>query len=218
MWQGVVPAGKGEVMKYIDLSQKIDSGIPVYPGDDGVSLVQVKRLAEDHYNAYTLTTGLHAGTHIDCPMHLLDSSMVMADFSLDGFAGRGCLMDARGGMDIDYAEEYANIIQKGDIVLIFTGMDAFYGSERYYSGHPAITERLAHFLASREIRMLGMDMPSPDYPPFPVHKSLLGKGIFILENLTGLEKLLGIKDFEVIAAPLKLCAEASLTRAFARCL
>jgi kynurenine formamidase len=205
-------------MKYIDLSHKIDNGIPVYPGDGGVSLVQVKHLAEDHYNAYILTTGLHAGTHIDCPMHLLENLAVMADYPLESFAGRGCLLDARGGKDIDYMEEYAGIIQKGDIVLILTGMDAFYGSERYYSGHPVVTERLAHFLASREIKMLGMDMPSPDHPPFPVHKNLLGKGIFILENLTALENLLDIKDFEVFAAPLKICAEASLTRAFARCL
>jgi kynurenine formamidase len=205
-------------MKYIDLSQKIDNGIPVYPGDGGVSLVQVKRLAEDHYNAYALTTGLHVATHIDCPMHLLESSIMMADYPLDSFAGRGCLIDARDGKDIDYIEEYANRIKKGDIVLIFTGMDAFYGSERYYSGHPVVTERMACFLLSREIRILGMDMPSPDHPPFPIHKSLLGKGVFILENLTGLENLLNIKDFEVIAAPLKICAEASLTRAYARCL
>jgi kynurenine formamidase len=205
-------------MKYIDLSQKIDNGIPVYPGDNRVSLVHTKWLEKDYYNAYTLTTGLHVGTHIDCPMHLLDSPMVMADYAVESFAGRGFLIDARGGMDIDYAEEYGNKIQKGDIVLILTGMHAFFGSERYYCGYPVVTERLAHFLVSREIKMLGMDMPSPDYPPFPVHKSLLGKGIFILENLTGLEKLLGLEDFEVIAAPLKICAEASLTRAFARCL
>ena len=207
----------GQVMKYIDLSYELDNGIPVYPGDDGVTLVQVKRLAEDHYNAYALSTGLHSGTHIDCPMHLLDSSAMMADYPLELFAGRGCLLDARSGVDIDYMEEYDKLVRKGDIVLILTGMDLYYGSEKYYSGHPVVTERLAHFLVSREIRMLGMDMPSPDYPPFPVHKSLLGKGIFILENLTGLEKLLEFKDFEVIAAPLKICAEAGLTRAFARC-
>jgi kynurenine formamidase len=65
--------------------------------------------------------------------------------------------------------------------------------------------------------MLGVDMPSPDYPPFPVHKLLLNKGIFVLENLTGLEQLLGIKHFEVFEVPLKIHAEASLTRAFARC-
>ncbi len=205
-------------MKYIDLSQKIDNGIPVYPGDDSVSLIQVKQLEKDHYNAYALSSGLHVGTHIDCPMHLLDSPLMMADYALESFAGRGFLIDARGVADMDYVEEYNKTIQKDDIVLILTGMDAFYGSERYYRDHPVVTERLAHFLVSREIKMLGMDMPSPDYPPFPVHKGLLGNGIFVLENLTGLDKLLDFKDFEVIAAPLKIYAEASLTRAFARCL
>lgn len=65
--------------------------------------------------------------------------------------------------------------------------------------------------------MLGIDMPSPDFPPFPVHKLLLSNGIFILENLTGLQQLLNIDTFEVFAVPLKIYAEASLTRAYARC-
>lgn len=203
-------------MRYMDLSHKIENGMPVYPGDDGVSLLQVKKLDVDHYNAYALSTGLHAGTHLDCPMHLLDCPERMADFPLESFSGKGCLIDARGEGTIDYRAEYDEI-RSGDIVLILTGMDCAYGSERYYSGHPAVTGKLADFFISRKIKMLGIDMPSPDFPPFPVHKLLLGNGIFILENLTGLEQLLGLKNFEVFAVPLKICAEASLTRAFAKC-
>lgn len=203
-------------MKYIDLSWKIDQGIPVYPGDMDVELIQVKKLEENFYNAYSLSTGLHAGTHIDCPMHLVDSPDKMADYPLDHFMGRGCMIDARGEWEIGYNPEYEKV-RAGDIVLILTGADKSYGSEDYYGKHPVISQELAHFLVSREIKMLGIDMPSPDCPPFPVHKLLLGNGIFILENLTGLEQLLHLEgDFEVFAVPLKINAEASLTRAYAR--
>ena len=58
-----------------------------------------------------------------------------------------------------------------------------------------------------------MDTPAPDYPPYSFHIQLLKNGIFVLENLTNLESLVGIKSFEVIALPLKINAEASLTRA-----
>ena len=203
-------------MKYIDLSHKIDHGIPVYPGDMNVSLVQEKSIGEDKYTAYSFSTGLHAGTHIDCPMHLIDSCRTISEYPLECFAGRGYLIDARQESVVGYKAEYDNNISRNDIVLVLTGTDAFYGSEQYYNNHPVITEELVGFLLSREIKILGVDMPSPDYPPFPVHKLLLGKGIFILENLTGLEQLLSIKHFEVFAEPLKICAEASLTRAFAR--
>lgn len=40
----------------------------------------------------------------------------------------------------------------------------------------------------------------------------------MLENLTNLNSLLGIDSFEVMAFPLKICAEASLVRAVCRTL
>jgi kynurenine formamidase len=205
-------------MKYIDLSHKIENGIPVYPGDIEVSLVQVKTMLEDKYNAYTFSTSLHAGTHIDCPMHLLQGNTTIAEYPLECFAGKGYLIDARGESEIDYKIEYDNEIQKGDIILIFTETDKKYGTDDYYNKHPVLTDKLADFLVSREIKMLGIDMPSPDFPPFPVHKLLLSHGIFIIENLTNLKQLLNVKYFEVFAQPLNIYAEASLTRAFVRCI
>ena len=86
----------------------------------------------------------------------------------------------------------------------------------YFERHPTVDETLADFLIASEIKMLGLDMPAPDHPPFSVHKKLLTAGIFILENLTGLERLNGVGEFEVIALPLKIEAEASLVRAVAR--
>jgi len=206
---------EGKKVKYIDLSQKIDHDIPGYPGDIKVSLVRDKSIDADKYNAYSLSTGLHAGTHIDCPMHLLKSEKTIAEYPLESFIGRGCLIDARAESEIDYKAEYDNKICQRDIVLILTGVDALYGGDHYYNDHPVITEKLARFFVSREIKMLGVDMPSPDFSPFPVHKILLANGIFILENLAKLDQLIGTGHFEVHAVPLKIYAEASLTRAFA---
>lgn len=205
------------IMRYIDLSHKIDDGIPVYPGDIEVSLLQVRNLLTDKYNAYSFSSSLHAGTHIDCPMHLLQNDITIAEYPLECFVGKGCILDVRGESEIDYKAEYDEQIQKGDIVLVYTGSDKHYGNEHYYYEHPVITDKLASFLVSREIKMLGVDMPSPDFPPFQIHKLLLNHGIFIIENLTNLEKLLNVECFEVFVQPLKIYAEASLTRAFARC-
>ena len=54
--------------RIIDLSQTIEDNMPVYPGDDPVSLKISRRLAADHYNDHRLTLSMHAGTHIDGPM------------------------------------------------------------------------------------------------------------------------------------------------------
>jgi kynurenine formamidase len=203
-------------MKYVDLSYKIGNDSPVYPGDIKVSLIQTKELSKDTYNAYYFMSGLHVGTHIDCPIHLLQDDHTIAEYPIECFVGNGYLIDVRGKKKIEYKAEYDNSIQKEDIVLINTGMDNIYGKESYYNNHPYVSEELVNFLVSRKIKMLGIDMPSPNFLPFPIHKLLLGNGVFMLENLTNLKELLGIPYFEVFAQPIRICAEAGLTRAFAR--
>ena len=64
--------------------------------------------------------------------------------------------------------------------------------------------------------MLGIDTPSPDNFPFDIHKMLLNNNILIIENMTNLDKLLFIEEFELIALPLKIKADSSLLRAVAR--
>lgn len=203
-------------MHYIDLSHYIENSMPVYPGDIEVSLQKSKHLDKDEYNAFTLLTGLHAGTHIDCPMHLLGSTKTIAEYPIECFVGNGVLIDARGQDEIGLKPEYHDKIKTNDIVLIYTGMDENYGSYDYYHKHPVIKEGLAELLIYKRVKMLGIDMPSPDYEPFNIHKLLLGNNIFIMENMAGLGQLIQVDWFEVFAQPLKVKAEASLVRAFAR--
>jgi len=66
------------------------------------------------------------------------------------------------------------------------------------------------------IHLLGLDTPSPDRAPYPIHRQLLGAEIVIVENLTHLDRLLGIANFEVIALPVKFQAEAAPARVVAR--
>ena len=63
--------------------------------------------------------------------------------------------------------------------------------------------------------LVGMDTPSPDAPPFPVHKIFLGSEILIIENLTNLESLVDLKNFTVAALPAKFHADAAPVRVVA---
>ncbi len=200
-------------MKLIDISHELSGDTPLFPGDLPTRLTQYKDLEKDRYSAYLLETGLHTGTHVDVPMHLVPDGRTAADFPLDCFAGKGVLLDVRGEAVISMKGEYESLIDKGDIVLLFTGFGTRYRQPEYFTGHPVVGDELAAFLLAKEIKMLGMDMPAPDYPPFSFHRELLRNGILVLENLTNLQSLAGIKDFHVMALPLKLTAEASPVRA-----
>ncbi|HSW58915.1 MAG TPA: cyclase family protein [Dehalococcoidales bacterium] len=200
----------------LDLSQVIENGMPVYPGDESIALQQSRRLDKDYFNDHSLAAGMHAGTHLDGPMHLTDSRVFISEIGVDSFIGQGCLLDVRGQSILGLKPEYASSVQTNSVVLLLTGCDRFYGLPSYYTDHPVVSEELCQFFIRRKIKLLGMDMPSPDRTPFPIHKKLLAHGICSLENLTNLDKIPIQKSFEVIALPLKIKANAAWARVIAR--
>lgn len=204
--------------KLIDLSRIIEDNMPVYPGDSITSLKQVKNFEVDSYNNYRLDIGMHAGTHIDSPMHLTESKEYICELPLESFIGVGCVLDVRNKPIIKEKPEYKELIKENSIVLLYTDWDKKYGKDSYYEEHPVIDISFCKLLIDKNIKMLGVDMPSPDKDPFEIHKLLLGNKIYIMENLINVDKLLGIENFEVIAFPLKIKADSSIARIVARVL
>ena len=78
-----------------------------------------------------------------------------------------------------------------------------------------IDKSLAEKLIEAEISMIGLDTPSPDEPSFEIHKLFFKNNIMIAENLTNLDKLLDVQDFEVFALPLKNNINEMLARVIA---
>ena len=198
---------------WVDLSYAMADGMPVYPGDRPFRLILEKQVERDHYTAFHLSTGLHAGTHADAPMHLLKGGNTIADMMLSCFAAPGVLIDVRGQAEIS-SLSLGDESLRGKAVLLWTGMEDLYGTPAYYEGHSVVSMALCSQFIRAGIAFLGMDMPSPDQPPFPVHKALLTAGIPIVENMRNFKAL--TQPFEVFAFPLSLNAEASPVRAAAR--
>lgn len=200
-------------MSLIDISHILDENTPIFPGDYKTSLTKHMTIEKDYYSAYLLQSCFHSGTHVDIPMHLVNDDRTVKDFPLDSFVGKGVLLDVRGEKSIGMKSVYEVMVKEQDIVLLFTGFDKHYFQDEYFTQHPVVSDSLAEFLISKRIKMLGMDMPAPDYPPFTFHKDLLKNGILVLENLTNLHSLTDVDEFEVMALPLKVSAEASFVRA-----
>jgi kynurenine formamidase len=200
----------------IDLTHAFSDKIQVYPGDESPSLVKLKGFAKDGYNDYRLVTGMHSGTHIDGPMHLTSSAEYISSFPGESFIGRGCLLDVSGEKIIRWKSSYDETVLNSEIVLVNTGSGKYFGSGKYLEDNPVIDTGFAEELVKRKIKMLGIDLMSPDRFPFPVHKILLSNNIFIAENLANLDMLNGIGHFEVIALPLKINADSSPARIIAR--
>jgi kynurenine formamidase len=203
-------------MKTIDLTHTFDADAPEYPGDPVPELVQIAAVDKDGYTNHRITTGMHVGTHIDAPLHMIQDGKRISDISPDRFIGRGRLIDARGASLVSAEFLEGRGVRKDDIVLVMTGFSKRYGEAEYYEAFPEIGEDFAREAVELGVKMVGMDMSSPDRPPYTVHKLLLGADILIIENLTNLESLIGIEAFEVLALPAKLPTDAALARVIAR--
>jgi kynurenine formamidase len=204
--------------KLIDLTHIIEDNMPIYPGDIKTNLFQNKYLSVNKHNNHRLDISMHAGTHIDSPMHLTDSNEYISELSLESFIATGCVLDVRNQPIIEMKAEYEELVKENSIVLLYTGFDKLYGMPEYYEEHHILDMNLCKFLIKKNIKTVGIDMPSPDKYPFEIHKLLLENKIYIIENLTNLDKVLGNKNFEVIAFPLKIKADGSMTRVVARCI
>ncbi len=200
----------------IDLSHLIEGQMPTYPGDLSTQLLKTKTFETDGFTNYQLEIGMHSGTHLDGPMHLTGQTKFISELPPESFYGEGCLLDVRGERVIGMKDHYRSKIIDRSIVLFYTGYDQKYGTDEYYTGHPEIHPELAEFLIAKQAKIIGMDLPSPDLAPYPIHKKLLDYQVLILENLTNLGSLLKAEQFEVMAFPLKIKADSSPLRVLAK--
>ena len=203
-------------MKLIDLSHSLHKDFPIFPGDESVQLDQVRTIRLDGYTNFRLITEMHAGTHIDGPLHKIASTPLIARIALEHFTGKGVLIDVRGYTKIEFRETYRESISPESIVLFYSGLDQNIDNPEYFLSYPDISEELALFLVLQRVKIIGLDWASPDHHPYPIHEILLKNNILILENLTNLGQLLNETNFEVYAFPLKIEADSSLARAVAR--
>ncbi|MEI7829474.1 MAG: cyclase family protein [Prolixibacteraceae bacterium] len=201
---------------YIDLSHPITDSMPYYPGDVPVSLKQVASFQEEGHNNFLLSTGMHSSTHIDGPMHLTSNLTRIADLPIEQFAGKGFLVNVVGQKIIDLPESAFEKLLPDSVVLFYTGFDLYFSQKAYYLSYPELSEATAQILVKKQVKIVGMDSPSPDYAPFKTHDILLNNNILIIENLTNLSSLLRCHDFEILAFPLKIMADSSPVRVVAR--
>ncbi len=204
--------------KWIDLTRTLSHGMSAFPGDDPPQVVKKTDLTRDGYTTFQVKTGMHVGTHIDAPLHMIEGGKFLSDLPVERFMGKGRLLDARGQTRITSELLHEVDLKQGDIVFVYTGFEGHFSDpKRYFGSYPEMTEDFAVALVQAGIRILGMDTASPEREaPFVVHKTLLAREILIIENLVNLEALVGAKEFEVIALPVKFQCAGGPVRVIAR--
>ncbi len=197
-------------MHVVDLTQFIASDMPVYPGTEPPSIADATSIAADGFAEKLLTMYSHTGTHMDAPGHMLPGRRTLDQFPADKFAGSGVVIDlslrSPGPILLSELQPHAGSIQQSDFVLFHTGWSLKWGSAEYYADFPVLSAEAARWLCGFRLKGLGFDCISVDpvgASPMAIHHVILGHDMVIIENLRGLESLVG-HEFMFACLPLKI--------------
>lgn len=182
-------------MRLVDLSVPLTSGMGTFEGTPPVFVTQSHELEQAGYRMSLLVMGNHAGTHLDAPSHFVSDGGGVDTIPLERCFGEAVVCDLsprppRDPITVGDLETYAADIGSGSRVLIRTDWDLHFGQADYLTDYPPLAPDTAAWLADRGVWLLGVDIPSlhPEYAA-PMHETLLGAGVVIVESLANLRAL-----------------------------
>ena len=183
----------GTSWRVVDLSHPLDDRTQVYPGDPTVRLSAARSLERDGYRVSHLHLGSHSGTHLDAPSHVVEDGATVDALPLDLLVGPAVVVDLRdlGPREPVEWERLAAHVRPGRMLVLHTGWSREWGSVAY-EDHPYLSAETAGELVDAGVRVVGIDALSVDETggeAFPAHEALLGAGVVVVENLTGLAAL-----------------------------
>jgi kynurenine formamidase len=126
----------------------------------------------------TVTLGTHNSTHVDAPYHYNSTiqgrpAATIDELPLERFFGPGVVLDFTAKADGDAItaaeveqalDAVGHVLGEGDIVLMHTGRDAFYGEPDYIARGPGVTAEATRWLYDRGVRVMGIDAWGWDRP------------------------------------------------------
>jgi kynurenine formamidase len=216
--------------RLVDLSHEIENGMVTYRGlpapivCDYVSREASRRRfrlapgVEFHIGRIDMVA--NTGTYVDSPFHRFADGADLGALPLERLANLASIV-----VPAPYAEGRAitrarlgDFDASGKAILVRTGWDAHWRTDRYFAGHPFLTADAAQWLADCGAALVGIDSLNIDDAKDgdrPVHSRLLGAGIPIVEHLRGLSQL-PPAGFRFTAVPAKVRAFGSFpVRAYA---
>jgi arylformamidase len=218
----------GGAARLVDLSHDVEDGMVTYRGLPP-PVIRDHWTREESRRHFAPGTEFHigridmvanTGTYLDSPFHRYAEGRDLAGLPLESLADLpGVVVRAAGrpARGIDVAD-LASLDVRGKAVLLHTGWDVHWRTDRYFDGHPFLTAAGAEWLAERGAVLVGIDSLNIDDTADlrrSAHSMLLGRDIPVVEHLCGLEQLPNA-GFRFFAVPVKVRAFGTFpVRAFA---
>ena len=217
-----------EEKRIVDLSHVIEHGMTTYPGLPGPQICDFwerESTAANYDDGSTFQIGridmiANTGTYLDSPFHRYADGTDLADLPLPSLADLPGIIVRRpweNGIEVG-TNAFEGRDVRGCAVLVHTGWDRHWRTERYGEEHPFLTGEAADWLVENGAALVGIDSNNIDDTRIrtrPVHTRLLGAEIPICEHMTNLGSLPD-EGFRFSAVPPKVRGMGSFpVRAYA---
>ena len=188
--------------KFIDLSHTIEDGMITYKGlpapivCDYLSRERSRTIYEagTEFQIGKIEMVTNTGTYLDCPFHRYEHGKDLSQILPEQFADLDGIVirhDWRTGQAID-ADAFRQHDVRGRAVGVHSGWAVHWRSDQYFENHPFLTADAAAYLVEQGAVLVGIDSHNIDDTrgnSRPVHSTLLGAEILIVEHLCNLESL-----------------------------
>lgn len=158
--------------RIVDLSQPFGFNTPLWPWPVMYD-VEIKRVAfheRDQKMTTVITTKMHASTHTDAPLHVIDGGLSIDQMPLETFYGTGVVVYIPTKkwevITPKHLEEARPKIERGDIVIINTGWHKKFGVSNYeYMNHyGGLYKEAAEWFVEKGVKAVGVDQAALDHP------------------------------------------------------
>lgn len=176
-------------MRVIDISVALRNGLVVWPSDAPVRIERKSFVERNGANVTEISLSSHTGTHVDPPLHFIAGGRSIDQLPPDLWVGPADVADFPGVERITAADlEHAGLPTDCRRLLLRTRNSQYWRQDdtTFHQDYAGISEDAAHWIVERGIRLIGIDYLSIEpykMPGHPVHHTLLGAGLAILETI-----------------------------------
>ena len=199
----------------IDISARLEAGMPSWPGSVGFRLTRSQTMEHDSVNVSRIDMDVHAGTHVEAPLHFIAGGHALEAFPLSVFSGDAQVVEFPTAAAIAASDlEDAGVSDSTERLLLRTKNSDAWQRQPFRTNYVALLSDAAAWIAEHRIRLIGIDYLSVQrYGDDPeTHRILMRAGIAILEGLDLSRASPG--TYRLHAFPLHLAdSEASPVRA-----
>ncbi len=202
----------------IDISQPLSAGMAGFPGDAAYEESRTFVIGPGcPVNVAQIAMSVHCGSHADAPSHYDAAGAAIGALALEPFIGPCRVIDARAAGPLCLPEHIAAFLDDVPPRVLLRLAERS-DPHVWPTGFRALSAEVIGFLASKGVRLVGIDTPSVDpevSKDLPAHRAAMRADMRILENLVLAHVAPG--DYELIALPINLAnLDAAPVRAVLR--